>query len=107
MISLLKIAISSLCLMFVMVESGYAQTGYVYNYTYAAPPVLAQPAPYLEIMVHQTQYYTVMVPVVVNTPIVSERKVIWGNPYVPMTVPVEQYPYWGYDRRCVPKLFRY
>lgn len=99
MINLLKIAISSLCLIFIMVESADAQNAYVYNYTYSSTPIFQQPVPYVEIMVHQTQHYLVMVPVVVNNPIVNDRKVLWGFPYVPMTVPVEQYPRWGCDKR--------
>jgi hypothetical protein len=26
---------------------------------------------------------------------------IWGYPYVPVTIPVNQYNYWGYNRQCL------
>jgi hypothetical protein len=51
-------------------------------------------------MVHQVPYYVVAVPVVVN-PLVVEHRVIWGYPYVPVTIPVNQYNYWGYNRQCL------
>jgi|688.fasta_scaffold11324_4 hypothetical protein len=90
------------CIMFVMVDQGYAQETYVQNnYAYVSAPAVPQPVPYLQVMVYQAPYYTVTVPVVVN-PLVAETRVVWGYPYVPVTVPVQQYRYWGYDRRCWP-----
>lgn len=101
MINLLKAAVCSICIMFVMIDRGYAQETYVHNYTYVSAPAVQQPVPYLQVMVYQAPAYTVMVPVVVN-PLVTETRVVWGYPYVPVTVPVQQYRYWGYDRRCWP-----
>lgn len=68
------------------------------NVVYVNPPL--QPVPTLQVMVYQAPAYTVMVPVVVQPQPVVEQRIVWGYPYQPMIVPVSQYHYWGYDRRC-------
>ncbi|NDA63423.1 MAG: hypothetical protein EBX50_15495, partial [Chitinophagia bacterium] len=72
---------------------------YEVTYVVAAPP---QPAPYLQVMVYQAPAYTVMVPVVIQPQMVVEQRVVWGYPYQAVTVPVNQYHHWGYNRRCLP-----
>lgn len=67
------------------------------NVVYVVPQY---PVPTLQVMVYQAPAYTVMVPVVVQPAPVVEQRVIWGYPYQPMIVPVNQYQNWGYDRRC-------
>lgn len=59
-----------------------------------------QPVPVLQLQVYQAPAYTVMVPVVVQPQPVVQQRVVWGYPYHTVIVPVEQYNYWGYDRRC-------
>lgn len=58
------------------------------------------PVPVLQLQVYQAPAYTVMVPVVVQPQPVVQQRVVWGYPYHTVIVPVEQYHYWGYDRRC-------
>jgi len=71
---------------------------YVNNVVHVVP----QPVPVLQVMVYQAPAYTVMVPVVVQPTPVVEQRVVWGYPYQAVTVPVSQYHYWGYNRRCLP-----
>jgi len=65
-------------------------------------PQQVVPQPVLQVMVYQAPAYTVMVPVVIQPQPVVEQKVLWGYPYQAMTVPVNEYHYWGYNRRCLP-----
>jgi hypothetical protein len=67
------------------------------NIIYAVPQ---SPVPVLQVMVYQAPAYTVMVPVVVQPAPVVEQRIVWGYPYQTVIVPVNQYHYWGYDRRC-------
>jgi len=76
-----------------------ANTSMANNVVYVPQEVVPQPV--LQVMVYQAPAYTVMVPVVVQPQPVIEQRVIWGYPYQVMTVPVDQYRYWGYDRRCL------
>lgn len=69
-------------------------------------PQQVAPQPVLQVMVYQAPYYTVMVPVVVQPQPVVEQRVVWGYPYQVMTVPVNEYHHWGYNRRCLP-VYRY
>jgi hypothetical protein len=71
---------------------------YTNNVVYVVP----QPVPVLQVMVYQAPAYTVMVPVVVQPAPVVEQRMVWGYPYQAVTVPVGQYGYWGYNRRCLP-----
>ena len=59
-----------------------------------------QPVPVLQVQVYQAPAYTVMIPVVVQPQPVVQQRVVWGYPYTTMIVPVDQYRYWGYNRRC-------
>lgn len=70
------------------------------NVVYVPQQVVPQPV--LQVMVHQTPAYTVMVPVVIQPQTVVEQRILWGYPYQAMIVPVNQYNYWGYNRRCLP-----
>jgi hypothetical protein len=82
-----------MCIVFIIADRAYAQ-----NVVNVSNVTTTQTTPYVQIMVHQTPYYVVAVPVVVN-PFVIETRVIWGYPYVPVTIPVNQYNYWGYNRQ--------
>ena len=64
------------------------------------PAYTNQPVPILQLQVYQAPAYTVMVPVVVQPQLVVQQRIVWGYPYQTVIVPVEQYHYWGYDRRC-------
>lgn len=64
------------------------------------PAYTNQPVPILQLQVYQAPAYTVMVPVVVQPQPVVQQRIVWGYPYQTVIVPVEQYHYWGYDRRC-------
>jgi hypothetical protein len=71
---------------------------YTNNVVYVVP----QPVPVLQVMVYQAPAYIVMVPAVVHPAPVVEQRMVWGYPYQAVTVPVGQYGYWGYNRRCLP-----
>ena len=83
------------CIVFIIVDKTYAQ-----NVTHISNTNIVQTTPYVQVMVHQTPYYVVAIPVVVN-PLIIETRVIWGYPYVPVSIPVNQYNYWGYNRQCL------
>lgn len=86
---------SLFCAIFLLIS--VSSSSYANGVVYVPQP---QPVPVLQVMVYQAPAYTVMVPVVVQPAPVVEQRVVWGYPYHPVTVPVSQYPYWGYDRRC-------
>lgn len=86
---------SLICAMFMLIS--VSSSSYANGVVYVPQP---QPVPVLQVMVYQAPAYTVMVPVVVQPAPVVEQRVVWGYPYHPVTVPVNQYYYWGYDRRC-------
>lgn len=67
---------------------------------YVQPVQNVQPVPILQVQVYQAPECVVMVPVVVRPEPVVHQRVIWGYPYHTVTVPVDQYHYWGYDRQC-------
>jgi hypothetical protein len=83
------------CVFLIAADQAYAQ-----NVVNVSNVTTVQTTPYIQVMVHQVPYYVVAVPVVVN-PLVVEHRVIWGYPYVPVTIPVNQYNYWGYSRQCL------
>lgn len=83
------------CAMFLLIS--ISSTGHANNIVYNA---YQQPVPILQVVVYQAPTYTVMVPVVVQPQPVIEQRLIWTYPYQPMIVPVNQYYYWGYDKRC-------
>ena len=99
----MRLFASILCLLvaFAFSDAKACEVTYVTNVV--VPP---QPVPYLQVMVYQAPAYTVMVPVVVQPQPVVEQRVVWGYPYQAVTVPVNQYHHWGYNRRCLP-IFKY
>lgn len=86
---------SLICAMFMLIS--VSSSSYANGVVYIPQP---QPVPVLQVMVYQAPAYTVMVPVVVQPLPVVEQRIVWGYPYQPVTVPVNQYHYWGYDRHC-------
>ena len=74
------------------------------SYVYVPAPVMVQPTPVMpvQVMVNQTQYYTVTVPVpvVVTQQVVQPVYPMWTYPYVPTQV---VYP----PRKCCLDIFRY
>lgn len=83
------------CILFLLIS--VESTSYANEVVYMPQP---QPVPVLQVMVYQAPAYTVMVPVVVRPLPVVEQRVVWTYPYQPLIVPVNQYHYWGYDKRC-------
>lgn len=69
------------------------------NVIYVVPQPV-QTVPVLQLMVYQSPPVTVMVPVVVRPESIVQPVMVWGYPYQVMTVPVNQYHHWGYDRHC-------
>jgi hypothetical protein len=100
----MRLIASILCLLvaFASLDAKACEVTYVTNVV-TAPP---QPVPYLQVMVYQAPAYTVMVPVVIQPQTVVEQRVVWGYPYQAVTVPVNQYHHWGYNKRCLP-IYKY
>lgn len=91
---------SLVCATVLIFISMITNTSMANNVIYVPQQVVPQPV--LQVMVYQAPAYTVMVPVVVQPQPVVEQRVVWTYPYQVMTVPVNEYHYWGYNRRCLP-----